>query len=130
LLLDFVWTWFTALMQRLLILLLIFLLPMQVFAGIAESTANAQAPVMTALAYTVQQDDPTAQCNIADSRDLQGSEDNTADDIEMHVDLGDETVPAFPFIFAATAIASVPALSNDKARQPPFLPPAGPPPRA
>jgi hypothetical protein len=113
-------------MQRLLILLLVFLLPMQVFAGIAESKADA----MATLAYTVQLDDATAQCNLVDSRDAQDEQDSLADDIEMHVDLGDDTVPAFPFIFAATAIASNPALSNDKARQPPFLPPAGPPPRA
>ncbi|HWW05654.1 hypothetical protein [Collimonas sp.] len=58
------------------------------------------------------------------------SQDSAVDDVEMHVDLGDETVPAFPFVFAAAAIASTPALSNDKARQPPFLPPVGPPPRA
>lgn len=113
-------------MQRLLILLLVFLLPMQVFAGIAESKADA----MATLAYTVQLDDAAVQYSAADSRDAQDNQDNAADEIEMHVDLGDDTVPAFPFIFAATAIASSPALSNDKARQPPFLPPAGPPPRA
>lgn len=116
-------------MQRLLILLLVFLLPMQVFAGIVESKAEA----MATLAYTVQLDAATAQCQLADSQDrqdAQDNQDNLADDIEMHVDLGDDTVPAFPFIFAATAIADSPALSNDKARQPPFLPPAGPPPRA
>ena len=119
-------------MQRLLILLLVFLLPMQVFAGIAESKADA----MATQAYTVQLDDAAAQCQLADSQDrqdaqdAQDNQDSLADDIEMHVDLGDDTVPAFPFIFAATAIADSPALSNDKARQPPFLPPAGPPPRA
>lgn len=87
---------------------------------------------MATLSYTamVQQNDSAMQCNAADSGGLQDDENGAADEIEMHVDLGDETVPAFPFIFAATAIAATPALSNDKARQPPFLPPAGPPPRA
>jgi len=120
-------------MHRLLILLLIFLLPMQVFAGMPESTENAQTNfqvhVMTTPSYTIQQNESAAQCSAADSQDFQGSEDNTVDEIEMHVDLGDETVPAFRFIFAATAIASIHALSNDKARQPPFLPPSGPPPK-
>lgn len=83
---------------------------------------------MATLAYTTQQDDVATQCDA--SGGLQDDENNLADDIEMHVDLGDETVPAFPFLFAATAIAASPALSNDKARQPPFLPPVGPPPRA
>ena len=116
-------------MRRLLILLLMFLLPMQVFAGMTESHAN----VVATLSYAVQQDDhqdarkgvPACTADIDCS-----SQDSVVDDIEMHVDLGDETVPAFPLIFAAAAIASTPALSNDKARQPPFLPPAGPPPRA
>lgn len=96
---------------------------MQVFAGIPESRADVAAT----LAYAVQQDESASRCNASDD---DSSQDSAADDIEMHVDLGDETVPAFPFVFAATAIASSPALSNDKARQPPFLPPAGPPPRA
>lgn len=120
-------------MRRLLILLLMFLLPMQVFAGMTEFKANPQANVVATLAYAVQQDDhqdarkgaPVCKADIDCS-----SQDSVVDDIEMHVDLGDETVPAFPLIFAAAAIASTPALSNDKARQPPFLPPVGPPPRA
>ncbi|WP_211462855.1 hypothetical protein [Collimonas silvisoli] len=120
-------------MQRLLILLLMFLLPMQVFAGIAESQTNLQTNLqahdVATLAYAaqqeVQQTEPVCKAD-ADCT----SQDAAVDDVEMHVDLGDETAPAFPFVFAAAAIASTPALSNDKARQPPFLPPAGPPPRA
>ncbi|AMP01677.1 hypothetical protein CAter10_4250 [Collimonas arenae] len=110
-------------MQRLLILLLICLLPMQVFAG----TAASQADVVATLAFSAQQHESATQCSIADDC---SSQDTLVDDLEMHVDLGDETVPAFPFVFAAATIAAAPALSNDKARQPPFLPPAGPPPRA
>lgn len=120
-------------MRRLLILLLMFLLPMQVFAGMTEFKANTQANVVATLAYAVPQDDcqDVHQLTPACSADSDcNSQDSAVDDIEMHVDLGDETVPAFPLIFAAAAIASTPALSNDKARQPPFLPPAGPPPRA
>jgi hypothetical protein len=119
-------------MQRLLILLLMFLLPMQVFAGMPESRAN----VVATLVYAVQQDDRQEvnphmpACKTGGTDSDCSSQDSAVDDIEMHVDLGDETVPAFPLIFAAAAIASTPALSNDKARQPPFLPPAGPPPRA
>lgn len=110
-------------MQRLLILLLIFLLPMQVFAGMPES----QIDIVATLVYVAQQDEPTSR----HSASTNGcSQDAVADEIEMHIDLGDETAPAFPFVFAAEAIASIPALSNDKARQPPFLPPVGPPPRA
>lgn len=120
-------------MRRLLILLLMFLLPMQVFAGVSEFKANARANDVATLTYAVQHGErqevsqPAPTCG-ADSDS--SSPDSLVDDIEMHVDLGDETVPAFPLIFAAAAIASTPALSNDKARQPPFLPPAGPPPRA
>jgi flagellar biosynthesis component FlhA len=126
-------------MQRLLIFLLIFLLPMQVFAGMSEFQANTQANVVAMLAYAVQQDDhqelkqatPACKADSADSADSDcSSQDSAVDDIEMHVDLGDETVPAVPLVFAAAAMASTPAPSNDKARQPPFLPPAGPPPRA
>jgi hypothetical protein len=110
-------------MQRLLILLLIFFLPMQVFAGMPEFQADA----MATLAYTAQQDEPASRCKAGGDCGSQGS---AVDEIEMHVELGDETVPAFPLIFAVAAIASTPALSNDKVRRPPFLPPAGPPPRA
>jgi len=120
-------------MRRLLILLLMFLLPMQVFAGMTEFKANPQANVVATLVYAVQQDDHQDARQDAPASKTDGdcnSQDSTVDDIEMHVDLGDETVPAFPLVFAAAAIASTPALSNDKARQPPFLPPAGPPPRA
>jgi hypothetical protein len=120
-------------MQRLLILLLMFLLPLQVFAGIAESRTDFQANEVATMTYLdqnefqpeIQQNAPACKAD-ADCT----SQDAAVDDVEMHVDLGDETVPAFPFIFAAAAIASTPALSNDKALQPPFLPPAGPPPRA
>jgi hypothetical protein len=112
-------------MQRLLILLLMFLLPMQVFAGMSESQANAAAVASLAVQQDALQDAPA--CTAGGDCD---PEDVAVDDIEMHVDLGDETVPAFPLVFAAAAIVSTPALSNDKALQPPFLPPAGPPPRA
>ena len=110
-------------MRRLLILLLMFLLPMQVFAGMTESQANTVATL--AVQQEILQDAPACKADSACD-----SEDIALDDIEMHVDLGDETVPAFPLVFAAAAIASTPALSNDKALRPPFLPPAGPPPRA
>ncbi|WP_148264903.1 hypothetical protein [Collimonas fungivorans] len=121
------WTCFPTLMRRLLILLLMFLLPMQVFAGMTESQANTVATlaVQQEILHDGLQDAPA--CRVDSACD---SEDIAVDDIEMHVDLGDETVPAFPLVFAAAAIASTPALSNDKALQPPFLPPAGPPPRA
>lgn len=114
-------------MRRLLILLLMFLLPMQVFAGMTESQANTVATlaVQQEILQEVLQD--ASACTAGDDC---SSQDSVVDDIEMHVDLGDETVPAFPLVFAAAAIASTPALSNDKALQPPFLPPAGPPPRA
>lgn len=116
-------------MQRLLILLLMFLLPVQVFAGMTESQAN----VVTTLVYAVEQDIQQEAQKTTPACKADGdcsSPDSAVDDIEMHVDLGDETAPAFPLLFAAAAIVSTPALSNDKARQPPFLPPAGPPPRA
>ncbi|WP_255365103.1 hypothetical protein [Collimonas sp. OK242] len=105
----------------------------------SEFQANTQANVVATLAYAVQQDDhqelkqatPACKADSADSADSDcSSQDSAVDDIEMHVDLGDETVPAVPLVFAAAAMASTPAPSNDKARQPPFLPPAGPPPRA
>ncbi|WP_304359722.1 hypothetical protein [Collimonas fungivorans] len=92
-----------------------------------ESQANTVATlaVQQEILQDALQDAPACKADSACD-----SEDIALDDIEMHVDLGDETVPAFPLVFAAAAIASTPALSNDKALQPPFLPPAGPPPRA
>jgi hypothetical protein len=113
-------------MQRLLILLLICFLPMQVFAGVPAASAETKASLAFS-AHSEQQHELLVQCSIADDC---GAPDTLVDDIEMHVDLGDETVPAFPFVFAAASLAGPPALSNDKACQPPFLPPAGPPPRA
>ena len=111
-------------MQRFLILLLICFLPMQVLAGMPAASAETMATLAFST-HSEQQHELLAQCSIADDC---GAPDTLVDDIEMHVDLGDETVPAFPFVFAAASLAAAPALSNDKARQQPFLSPAAPPP--
>ncbi|MFC5476390.1 hypothetical protein [Paraherbaspirillum soli] len=112
-------------MQRFLILLLIFLLPMQVFAGTLESQAEKRSmPVQTQQGFAGQLQ------MAADSGAACDADDEVADASDMQLDLGDDFVPAIPFLFASDSIASTLAPSSDRARQPPFLPLVAPPPRA
>jgi hypothetical protein len=135
-------------MKRLFAILLICLLPVQVFAGmltyktaidsvaleqqVQQQEQLRQALELAATAGTdVNADDAAAQQQaLADSTD--GDDDLSyadTEDFSSHAGVGDETVlnPAMAFVSDSATLA--PALRSDDARQPPFLPLAGRPPR-
>jgi hypothetical protein len=124
-------------MQRLLILFLMFLLPLQVFAGgldthigFTHQAHSSQASDQTA---ALQQQfpvaaDPVALGNSAGDDDGLCGDDTTG--FNLHVDAGDEPVPAHGFNFTPDLASRAPAQSNDNALEPPFLPLIAPPPRA
>lgn len=117
-------------MQRLLILFLMFLLPLQVFAGgpdthigFAHQGHSSQASDQTP---ALQQQflagaDPVALDN--------GAGDDTPE-FNLHADPGDEPVPAHGFNFTPDLASRAPAHGNVNALEPPFLPLIAPPPRA
>jgi|SRR5450830_806575 len=135
-------------MKRLFALLLIVLLPMQVFAGmltyktgidsaalelqvqqqllaeVAGSSATAVDPVAVMAAAADEQQALSDQGDRDDDTSYADSE-----DFFNHAGVGDETVlnPAMVFLVDSATLA--PSLHSDDARQPPFLPPAGRPPR-
>ncbi|MFL9879343.1 hypothetical protein PQR63_13175 [Herbaspirillum rhizosphaerae] len=141
-------------MKRLFALLLICLLPMQVFAGMLTYKTGIDS---AALELQVQQqqmlemqrlltevagagqtaaDDQHDQQILAaqsDQIDQADRDDDTSyadsEDFSNHAGVGDETVlnPTLAFIVDSATLA--PVLRSDDARQPPFLPPAGRPPR-
>lgn len=136
-------------MKRLFALLLICLLPMQVFAGMLTYKTGIDS---AALELQVQQQKmleaqrelqaqllETTGAGQAEADDLQALADQSdrdddtsyadSEDFSNHAGIGDETVlnPALAFIVDSASLA--PALRSDDARQPPFLPPAGRPPR-
>ncbi len=135
-------------MKRLFAILLICLLPVQVFAGmltyktaidsvaleqqVQQQEQLRQALELAAVAGSdVNLDDAAAQQQaLADSTD--GDDDLSyadTEDFSSHAGVGDETVlnPAMAFVSDSATLA--PALRSDDARQPPFLPLAGRPPR-
>ena len=137
-------------MKRLWVLLLICLLPVQVFAAVltyASSMAatdfaapvHVQAAAVQHLAdKTVSLSDQAAaddasQALLADSgssdEDSAGYLDN-GEDFSTHAGIGDEPVLIQSLAFVPQASSLAPALSSDAALQPPFLPRAGRPPRA
>lgn len=138
-------------MKRLFAILLICLLPVQVFAGMLTyktaidsvaleqqvqqqeqlrqalelaATAGSDANADTTDALTAQQQ-ALADANDGDD-DLSYAD---TEDFSSHAGVGDETVlnPAMAFVSDSATLA--PALRSDDARQPPFLPLAGRPPR-
>lgn len=125
-------------MKRLFALLLICLLPMQVFAGMLTYKTGIDS---AALELQVQQEQQRElleslaqagedQQSLPDQADR--DDDNSyadSEDFSNHAGVGDETVlnPAMVFLVDSATLA--PALHSDDARQPPFLPPAGRPPR-
>ena len=135
-------------MKRLFAILLICLLPVQVFAGMLtyktaidsvalEQQVQQQEQLRQALELAaasgadVNADDAVAQQQaLADS--TEGDDDLSyadTEDFSSHAGVGDETVlnPAMAFVSDSATLA--PALRSDDARQPPFLPLAGRPPR-
>ncbi|WP_050477394.1 hypothetical protein [Herbaspirillum rhizosphaerae] len=139
-------------MKRLFALLLICLLPMQVFAGMltyktgidsAALELRVQQQQMLEVQLEMQRqltevagsgqtvaDDLQA---VLDQSDQADRDDDTSyadsEDFSNHAGIGDETVlnPTLAFIVDSATLA--PALRSDDVRQPPFLPPAGRPPR-
>lgn len=123
-------------MKRLFVLLLICLLPMQVFAGMLTSKTAID---VAALELQVQQQLQAeavaaahAQQSLPDEQsdsDDDGASYADSEDFSSHAGVGDETVlnPALAFVSDSATLA--PALSSDAASKPPFLPPAGRPPR-
>ncbi|MCW5297575.1 hypothetical protein DXT88_05240 [Herbaspirillum lusitanum] len=139
-------------MKRLFAILLICLLPVQVFAGMLtyktaidsvalEQQVQQQEQLRQALELAaaagndVGADDAAAdkaaqEQALADATD--GDDDLSyadTEDFSSHAGVGDETVlnPALAFVSDSATLA--PALRSDDARQPPFLPLAGRPPR-
>ena len=140
-------------MKRLFAILLICLLPVQVFAGMLtyktaidsvalEQQVQQQEQLRQALELAaaagsdVNADDAAAAAAdkaaqaLADAND--GDDDLSyadTEDFSSHAGVGDETVlnPAMAFVSDSATLA--PALRSDDARQPPFLPLAGRPPR-
>lgn len=134
-------------MKRLFALLLICLLPMQVFAGMLTYKTAIDSAALELQVQQEQQrqllqllaepsgadqtqaaaDDQQALADQADRDDDNAYADN--EDFSNHAGVGDETVlnPALVFLVDSATLA--PTLHSDDARQPPFLPPAGRPPR-
>jgi len=135
-------------MKRLFAILLICLLPVQVFAGMLtyktaidsvalEQQVQQQEQLRQALELAaasggdVNADEAAVQQQaLADSAD--GDDDLSyadTEDFSSHAGVGDETVlnPVMAFVSDSATLA--PALRSDDARQPPFLPLAGRPPR-
>lgn len=141
-------------MKRLFAILLICLLPVQVFAGMLtyktavdsaalEQQVQQQEQLRQALELAATAgsdanaeiaDDAAAQQQaLADAADAADGDDDLSyadtEDFSSHAGVGDETVlnPAMAFVADSATLA--PALRSDDARQPPFLPLAGRPPR-
>jgi len=135
-------------MKRLFALLLIVLLPMQVFAGmltyktgidsaalelqvqqqlLAEAVGTSGTVVDPVAAMAAAAEDQQAVSDLGDRDDDTSYADS--EDFSNHAGVGDETVlnPAMVFLVDSATLA--PSLHSDDARQPPFLPPAGRPPR-
>ena len=113
-------------MKRLLVLFLICLLPMQVFAGMvtyrAVLTQQLQPPAVVAV--------QAGHADDSDSGDHVGDVANAdSEDFSYHAGLGDEPVLYAAVLFVTEASSLAQVLSSDAASQPPFLPPAGRPPR-
>ncbi|WP_034295428.1 hypothetical protein [Herbaspirillum sp. RV1423] len=134
-------------MTRLFALLLICLLPVQVFAGMLTyktgiDSAALELQVQQAQQQQLQQllaevagtDAATAAADEQQTLPDQADRDDDtsyadSEDFSNHAGVGDETVlnPALVFVVDSATLA--PALRSDAASQPPFLPPAGRPPR-
>jgi hypothetical protein len=130
-------------MKRLFVLLLICLLPMQVFAGaLTHSTSEtvvtavaAVLPVTAAAQLQAQLQEQLQDQAIADLASDDGIADgasygDSGEDFSTHAGIGDEPMQNPALIFGADSASLAPAQRSDAARQPPFLPPAARPPRA
>ncbi|MCI1005358.1 hypothetical protein [Herbaspirillum sp. C7C8] len=140
-------------MKRLWVLLLICLLPVQVFAAVltyassmAATDFSVPAPVQAAVATqhlvfkTVSLSDQAPAVGEDQSHaalsDVAGNDDDSTgyadngEDFSTHAGIGDEPVLMQSLAMVPQTSRLAPALRSDAALQPPFLPRAGRPPRA
>ncbi|MBB3212829.1 hypothetical protein FHW67_002117 [Herbaspirillum sp. Sphag1AN] len=120
-------------MKRLLVLFLMCVLPLQVFAGVVSSRAAQlqQTPVLLQMqhagaAHEDHHGDQQKQAPLDDNAGIAGVDD---EDFSYHASIGDEPVLVTALMFVAESARLAPALRSDPEIQPPFLPPAGRPPR-
>jgi hypothetical protein len=131
-------------MRRLFVLFLVLMLPLQVFAGIAEdrlaffenTTVSASESKPAPSTQSLQspngerqliQLDAAAANDDSDNEDSPG--DNLTDDFAGHATFGDDAVPASFLVFAVHLPDFISTLHNDAASIPPYLPPAARPPK-
>ncbi len=115
-------------MKRLFILLLICLLPVQVFAG---SLAYVEEHFVQIEQNTIIDDVLDTVLPDIHQLDVTGDDqEQEQDDYLMHIGAGDEPVMYACNFAVPDFTAFSPACRSDLALQPPFLPPAGRPPRA
>jgi hypothetical protein len=140
-------------MKRLWVLLLICLLPLQVFAAVLTYAGSVAATDFSASAHashgqggtavkqlvsrTIVVADPAAtdeplHAAVADNgnADDGNSYVDSGEDFSTHAGIGDEPVLMQSLARLPEVSRLAPALRSDDASQPPFLPPAGRPPRA
>jgi hypothetical protein len=114
-------------MKRLLILLLICLLPVQVFAG---TVSYAEEHLEQIEQRTIIEEVLESVLSVASHIDLADETDEQEhDEYLMHIGAGDEPVIYAGSFAAPDFPAFFPVCRSDLALQPPFLPPAGRPPR-
>jgi hypothetical protein len=119
-------------MRRFLILLLIFLLPVQVFAGmgalrVGQHGAAGGIDAVAAIAASRTVSEITGQTAPAGQPALADASDN---DLSGHASFGDEAVLTNFLVFKFPDPAFVSVLRDDVASVAPYLPPAARPPRA
>ncbi|WP_432240704.1 hypothetical protein [Herbaspirillum robiniae] len=138
-------------MKRLWVLLLICLLPVQVFAAVltyassvaaTDFSAPAQVEASVAVKHLVAKTVAVADHAAADDQQHgavadKGSSDedsnnyaDSGEDFSTHAGIGDEPVLTQSLAILPETSRPAPALRSDAASQPPFLPLAGRPPRA
>ena len=114
-------------MQKFLILLLVYLLPLQGFADRQVLQSEAQmAQYVTPVLELIELIDQNTM--LEKSSTGTHHQDEETEGSTIHADFIDEHLPVFTLVFSITPSSLIHILDNDKARQPPFLPPAAPPP--
>jgi hypothetical protein len=124
-------------MKRLFALLLICLLPMQVFAGLLTYrtavdtvTLQAQFDNLRQSADAVAADAESLPKALADDDSDDSADFADSEDFSNHAGVGDEPLRYKAQVFVVDSATLAPVLCSDPASPPPFLPPAGRPPRA
>jgi hypothetical protein len=137
-------------MRRLLILCLMFLLPLQAFAGmvgdhltchqktaqsslehtgVANSGVNAATELGIQNVLDISALMPETLQNYSQNGSQDTGSDDSAEEFAGHAPFGDDAVPASFLVFALYAPPFISSLHDDAASVPPFLPPAARPPK-